>query len=77
MKPINYLIIYAFILIVAELKYPSIAVALPLCFALVAIVVVSYLDIEENKKIKDVEKRITQIESDFKSLKSSMSLKNL
>ena len=77
MKAINFLFLATFILIAAVVKYPSLAVSMPLCFTLIALVVIFYLENREEKQIKAVEKRISQIESDYKSLKSSMSLKNL
>jgi Ca2+/Na+ antiporter len=77
LKAINFLFLAAFILIAAVVKYPSLAVSMPLCFTLIALVVIFYLENREEKQIKSVEKRISQIESDYKSLKSSMSLKNL
>ena len=77
MKAINFLFLMAFIQTAAVIKYPSLAMSLPLCFTLAALVVIFYLENREEKQIKAVEKRISQIESDYKSLKSSMSLKNL
>jgi Ca2+/Na+ antiporter len=77
LKAINFLFLATFILIAAVVKYPSLAVSMPLCFTLIALVVIFYLENREEKQIKAVEKRISQIESDYKSLKSSMSLKNL
>ena len=77
MKPINFLFAMAFIQTAAVIKYPSLAVSLPLCATLAAVVFIFYLEKDKESKLESVEKRIIQIESDYKSLKSSMSLKNL
>ena len=77
MKPINYLFLAAFVLIGAVIKAPSLAIALPLCFVLVALVVVFYFELEDYKRILSSEKRIEELENNFKLLKSSMNLKNL
>lgn len=77
MRTINFLFLFALILIAAVIKYQSFTVAVPLCFTLVALVVVFYLDLEDYKKIKAVDKRIDSLESQLNLLKTTINYKNL
>lgn len=56
---------------------PCLALGIPLCFLISAIVIIFYFEIEDYKKIKTVEKKLESLESQFVSLRSSMNLKNL
>jgi len=77
LKAINFLFLMAIALIGAVIKYQSFTVAVPFCFTLIALVVVFYLDLEDYRKIKAIDKRVDDLESSLRSLKSSMNLKNL
>ena len=66
-----------FILIAAVIKNPSLAVSVPLCFILIALVVIFYLENGEEKQIKAVGKRIDSLESQLNILKTTMNYKNL
>ena len=77
MKPINLLLCLLSGLVVADVMRPSLALSIPVCFIVIAVVVMFYLDLDDYRKIKAVEKRVDDLESHLKSLKSSMSLKNL
>jgi uncharacterized membrane protein (DUF106 family) len=61
----------------AVILKPSLALSIPVCFLVIAVVVMFYLDLDDYKKLKAVEKRVDDLESHLKSLKSSMNLKNL
>lgn len=77
MRTINFLFLATFILIAAVIKFPSFAVAIPLCFMVLALVAVFYLDLEDYKKIKAVDKRIDSLESQLNLLKTTINYKNL
>lgn len=61
----------------AAILKPSMALSIPVCFLVIAVVVMFYLDLEDYRKIKAVEKRVSDIEDSMRLLKSSMNLKNL
>jgi hypothetical protein len=77
LKPINLLLCLLSSLIAADIIKPSLALSIPVCFLVIAVVVMFYIELDDFRKIKAVEKRVDDLESHLKSLKSSMNLKNL
>jgi hypothetical protein len=77
LKTINLLLILSTALLVALILKPSLAVAMPLCFLIVAVVIVFYIDFDDYRKIKAVDKRIDLLESQLNILKTTVNYKNL
>lgn len=77
MKTINLLIILSTVLLIALVLKPSLAVAMPLCVLITAVVIVFYFDLDDYKRIKAVDKRIDSLESQLNLLKTTMNYKNL
>ena len=76
MKPINLLLILLSGLTVADVMRPSLALSIPICFLVIAVVVMFYFDLDDYRKLKAIDKRVEELETSLRSLKSSMSLKN-
>lgn len=73
----NLLLFLALLLSVAVIKIQSLAIAIPLCFTLVAIVCVHYVSNKEQEKEDAVSIKLISLEAELKQIKSSISLKNL
>jgi uncharacterized membrane protein (DUF106 family) len=64
-------------LVVSDILHPSLALSVPICFLVIAVTVVFYLDLDDYRKLKAIDKRVDELESSLRSLKSSINLKNL
>jgi uncharacterized membrane protein (DUF106 family) len=64
-------------LLVADILKPSLALSIPICFLIIAVVTMFYFDLDDYRKLKAIDKRVDELESSLRSLKSSINLKNL
>jgi hypothetical protein len=64
-------------LLVADILNPSLALSIPICFLIAAVVTMFYFDLDDYRKLKAIDKRVDELESSLRSLKSSINLKNL
>jgi len=77
LKPINLILVLLSGLTVADVMSPSLALSIPICFLVISVVVMFYFDLDDYRKLKAIDKRVDELESSLRSLKSSMNLKNI